>query len=116
VLSGKPALSFDETLAELLAFVGRRVAVTVSSARPLVMVAAYSGTLARGDGVQHESRAVEGEAFMFVMEEDYGTAFVLEERIFYGAHHLGGGSSEGVLEIHVGSAVLSIDVCEAAAL
>jgi hypothetical protein len=104
-----PAMSLDETLVELLAMVGRRVDVSVLSAQPCGIVATYSGTLARAHDVQHESRAPEGEAFMFVMEEDYSVSFTLEARIFGGAGYVGAGFSGGVLEIRLGSAVLSID-------
>jgi hypothetical protein len=103
------AMSLDETLVELLAMVGRRVDIAVLSAQPRGIVATYSGTLARAHDVQHESRAPEGEAIMFVMEEDYSVSFTLEARMFGGAGYVGTGLSGGVLEIRLGSVVLSID-------
>ena len=105
------AMTFEETLGELLAMVGRRVAVTVSSAYPLVMVASYEGTLARADGIEHPSR--EGETFMFGMQ-DAAAAFILEQRAFVGAGYVGADATQGLLEIRVGSAILTIDAVHGA--
>lgn len=99
-------MTFDETLAELLAMVGQRVDVTVSSAYPRVMVASYEGTLARGDDIEHPSR--EGETFMFGMQ-DPAVAFILEQRAFMGAGYVGADATQGPLEIRVVSAILTID-------
>jgi len=73
------------------------VAVTVSSAQPWAIVATYSGTLARGDDVQHESRTADGEALMLVIEEDYGTLGLCSRRT---------SSSSGAPGMIVGEAVL----------
>ena len=105
-------MTFDETLAELLAMVGQRVDVTVSSAYPLVMVASYEGTLARGDDIEHPSR--QGETFMFGMQEDAAVAFIVEQRAFVGAGYVGADATQGPLEIRVGSAILTIDAVDRA--
>jgi hypothetical protein len=104
-------MTFDETLAELLAMVGQRVDVTVSSAYPRVMVASYAGTLARGDDIEHPSR--DGETIMFGMQ-DPTVAFILEQRAFIGASYVGTDTMQGPLEICVGSAILTIDAIDRA--
>lgn len=107
-------MTFDETLGELLAMVGQRVDVTVSSAYPLVMVASYEGTLARGDDIEHPSRARDGETFMFGMQENAAVAFILEQRAFVGAGYVGADATQGPLQIRIGSAILSIDAVDRA--
>jgi len=109
--AGEVAMTFEETLGALLAMVGQRVDVTVSSAYPLVMVASYEGTLARGDDIEHPSR--EGETFMFGMQ-DAAVAFILEQHAFVGAGYVGADATQGLLEIRVGSAILTIDAVDRA--
>jgi hypothetical protein len=104
-------MTFEETLGELLALVGQRIDVTVSSAYPRVMVASYTGTLARGDDIEHPSR--EGETFMFGMQ-DATVAFILEQSAFVGAGYVGADATHGLLEIRVGSAILTIDAVDRA--
>jgi hypothetical protein len=43
------------------------------------------------------------------MEEDYSVSFTLEARMFGGAGYVAAGLPGSVLEIRLGSAVLSID-------
>jgi hypothetical protein len=76
-----------------------------------VATGANEGTLARGDDIEHPSR--EGETFMFGMQ-DAAVAFILEQRAFVGAGYVGADATQGLLEIRVGSAILTIDAVDRA--
>jgi hypothetical protein len=101
-------MTFEDTLNELHAMLGRDVAESIVRVEPTFMLAHFRGVLRHGDELETPREiALSPELFFFEVTERPGGGFFLSESEFTGASWHGEGNR--VLRVELGAMALYIE-------